>query len=249
VTEPAKTAPVSPGTLRVQGSSRAALGATTVALISLASGGTAMLVAHGTRDLTTPTSLPGGLLSEIPNLSGPVVVARAPGTTPAAAPAPAPDPTELALREALTRRLPPAGPRTLLVPLVDLGSSGLTGGVPRVPPVAAPAVPPVTRPVTAPVPPTPPTTPPTNPPTNQPASQPTPPSTVPVAPPAVAPAPHDPPPTTAGDDGNDHQNGHTGLARGHAAHDPQGPVPRGRGAERAQGHKHARPFALPKHAR
>ncbi|MGZ6827727.1 MAG: hypothetical protein ACXVGH_13130 [Mycobacteriales bacterium] len=96
--------------LRVQGSSRFAFGATTAALITLASGGTAVLVAHGTPSASAPTSLPGGLLAEAPGAAGPVVVARPPGV-------PAPDPTVEALREALART-PSTGNRTLVAPLV-----------------------------------------------------------------------------------------------------------------------------------
>lgn len=111
--------------LRVQGSSRFAFGATTAALITLASGGTAVLVAHGTPSASAPTSLPGGLLAEAPGAAGPVVVARPPGV-------PAPDPTVEALREALVST-PSTGPRTLVAPLVALPA--------RLPSVPSPALP------------------------------------------------------------------------------------------------------------
>lgn len=133
--------------LRVQGSSRFAFGATTAALVTLASGGTAALVAHGTAGVSTPTSLPGALLAEAPGAARPVVVDRVPGTSPAPPAVAAPDRTVEALREALVAS-PSASPRTLVAPLV-----ALTGGprvtVPALPvpvraplPTAAPSAPP-----------------------------------------------------------------------------------------------------------
>jgi hypothetical protein len=186
-----------------------AFGATTAALVTLASGGTALLVAHGTTTVSSPTSIPGGLLTDTGSQAGDVIVDRAPGTL-----APRIDATEQALREALAQR-GPTGRRILTVPLVHLG--GATGidlpGVPSVPGVTPPAVkppvvvPPVVNPpvVTPPV-----VTPPVV----------TPPVVTPpvVTPPVVPPVhdPHVPPPVPdptvpADEDGSDDHkddNGH-----------------------------------------
>ncbi len=140
------------GMLRVRGTSKLAFGATTAALVTLASGGTAVLVARGTSTMYSPTALPiGGLL--VDSGSGAVVVDRAPGTDGAVPAAPT---TEEALRAVLAQR-PPAGPRTLTLPLVDLnpGTPAPTGGlqlpgvpprVPSLPGVKPPVVPPVAIP-------------------------------------------------------------------------------------------------------
>ncbi|MGZ6826131.1 MAG: hypothetical protein ACXVGH_05015 [Mycobacteriales bacterium] len=127
--------------LRVQGSSRFAFGATTAALITLASGGTAVLVAHGTPSASAPTSLPGGLLAEAPGDGGPVVVARPPGV-------PVPDPTVEALREALVRA-PSTGPRTLVAPLVALSAPLPSVPSPALPVVLSLPLPPPVLPVPA----------------------------------------------------------------------------------------------------
>ncbi len=118
--------------LRIQASSRLAFGATTVALVALASGGTAVLVSHGSTIQGSPTSLPAGSL--LPDAGAtdhaPIVVERAPGTaTPL-------DPSEQALRDALGYRSQP-GRRTLTVPLVALNPT------PAVPAIFGPALPPV----------------------------------------------------------------------------------------------------------
>ena len=99
--------------LRIQGSSRLAFGATTVALVALASGGTALLVNQGSASLGSPTSLPAGSLLPDPGATDPtpVVVERAPGTALLL------DPSERALRDALGLR-PQPGRRILTVPLV-----------------------------------------------------------------------------------------------------------------------------------
>ena len=101
--------------LRIQGSSRLAFGATTVALVALASGGTALLVNQGSASLGSPTSLPAGSLLPDPGATDPtpVVVERAPGTALLL------DPSERALRDALGLR-PQPGRRFLTVPLVAL---------------------------------------------------------------------------------------------------------------------------------
>lgn len=136
--------------LRVQGSSKLAFGATTAALVTLASGGTALLVSHGTASLSSPTALPGGLF--LPDRgstagSGAVVVERAPGTMDAA-PVVAPvDPTEQALLDALAER-PKPGRRILTAPLVDLVDlvdrvdGTTTTPVVGAPPVTPPVLPP-----------------------------------------------------------------------------------------------------------
>ncbi len=147
------------GMLRVRGTSKLAFGATTAALVTLASGGTAVLVAHGTSTMYGPTALPiGGLL--VDSGSGAVVVDRPPGTYGAVPAAPT---TEQALSAALAQRAP-VGRRTLTVPLVDLNAGtpapagglqvpGVTPQVPSLPAVKPPVVPPVTIPpvVTVPV--------------------------------------------------------------------------------------------------
>lgn len=133
--------------LRVQGSSKLAFGATTAALVTLASGGTAVLVTHVAHGTSSPTSLPGGPLP--PDSTAPpqgLVVGRLAGTP---APAPPVDATERALHEALTaRRATPR--RTLTAPLVPLPTTAPE--VPTVtPPVVGPVVVPVTQPVKEPV--------------------------------------------------------------------------------------------------
>lgn len=120
--------------LKVQATSKLAFGATTAALVTLASSGTAVLVSHGAASLQAPTALPPtATLTDPAAARGAVVVDRAPGTlglveTPTGLPpAPPADPTVSALTEALGRR-PEPGRRTLTVPLVAL-------------PVEAPALP------------------------------------------------------------------------------------------------------------
>ena len=106
--------------VKVHGTSRLAFGATTAALVTLASGGTAVLVAHATHGVSTPTSLPPGGLPADPLGGDGLVVGRAPGATPPAPPATETDPTERALHDALSARRQP-GRRTLTAPLVPLG--------------------------------------------------------------------------------------------------------------------------------
>lgn len=141
MSNPSTLLPVFPESshLRVQASSKLAFGATTAALVTLASGGTALLVNHGTTAMTTATSLPSGsLLRDAASAAGPVVVDRAPGTF--AEPAPAnTDQTERALRAALADR-PPVGRRTLTAPLVLLHEVTVPAPVVQVPPVVVPAV-------------------------------------------------------------------------------------------------------------
>lgn len=118
--------------LRIQGSSRLAFGATTVALVAIASGGTALLVNQGSASLGSPTSLPAGSL--LPDAgatdSTHVVVERAPGTALLL------DPSERALRDALGLR-PQPGRRTLTAPLVAF----YPGPTPAAPALFGPAVP------------------------------------------------------------------------------------------------------------
>lgn len=143
-----------PALLRVHSTSRLAFGATTAALVTLASGGTAVLVAHGTSSLSGPTALPSGqLLPGTPSAApGSVVVDRAPGSyvqpvqVPRQVAPPAVDETADALRKALADR-PPTGKRTLTAPLVELPRAQ----VPDVPPVVeVPDAPVVTPPVVTP---------------------------------------------------------------------------------------------------
>lgn len=136
------------GLLRVQGTSKLAFGATTAALVTLASGGTAVLVAHGTSRSTSATSLPQGAWAvDAGTAPATVVVDRVAGTF-GAQPVLA-DPTEQALRDALGQR-PEPGRRTLTVPLVPIvgGGGGAVQGptieLPDVP--ALPGVPPVIGP-------------------------------------------------------------------------------------------------------
>lgn len=109
--------------LRVQSTSKLAFGATTVALVVLASSGTAILVDKGIPSLAGPTALPGGSPRTGSTAGGPVVVDRAAGTVLGLgkpAPVVAPDATVRALRDALLQR-PGTGPRTVVAPLTDLG--------------------------------------------------------------------------------------------------------------------------------
>lgn len=71
--------------------SRLALGATTVALVGLASAGTGLLISHGTKTLEAPpTALPSrSTVGHPPAVSG-IVVPRVPGTFVAARRSPAP---------------------------------------------------------------------------------------------------------------------------------------------------------------
>lgn len=134
--------------LRVSGTSKLAFGATTAALISLASGGTALVVSSST-GAPTATSIPGVAAPD--DASGQVdVVVDAPAAV-------VKDPTERALRDALARRAEP-GKRTLTAPLVDLGTRPQPPvDLPLVPvapvlPVVGPVLPtvPVTEPLPAP---------------------------------------------------------------------------------------------------
>ena len=132
-TQPSPADPVT-----VQGGSRWAFGATTAALVALAAGGTAVLVAQATDDAATPTSLPRGVLPA-EGIGGGSLVLDPPTATPA-------DPTERALREALARRREP-GRRTLTAPLVPVSAPAPTPTPARRPPVTPPAVtPPVAEP-------------------------------------------------------------------------------------------------------
>ncbi len=174
--------------LRIQASSRLAFGATTVALVALASGGTATLVNQGSASLGSPTSLPAGAL--LPDVGAtdyaPVVVERAPGT---AVPL---DPSEQALRDALAHR-PQPGRRTLTVPLVALNP----GPTPAVRALFGPALPPVDMPPVAAPPPVEavPEVPPTDPPSTIPDVVARPPTVPPVVVPLPAHVPHAPRPT------------------------------------------------------
>ena len=128
--------------LRVQGTSRLAFGATTAALVTLASGGTALLVNQGASSMTSPTALPAGsILPDSGSAFGAIVVDRAAGSfgakpvlakTAAKVTAPV-DATVAALRKALGQR-PQPGKRTLTVPLVPLdgAAEGLAAAAPRV---------------------------------------------------------------------------------------------------------------------
>ncbi|MDX6267418.1 MAG: hypothetical protein QOD70_2158 [Frankiales bacterium] len=154
--------------LKVQGSSKLAFGATTAALVTLASGGTAVLVAHATQGVSSPTALPARPVPpDAAAAPGGLVVGQPAGTapptpaSPASSPAPV-DPTQQALQDALAHRSPP-GRRTLTAPLVPLLPS--TPALPTPPPVIGPVAPPVVGP-----------TPPSGPP---PVVAPTPPSTRP----------------------------------------------------------------------
>lgn len=155
--------PASP-LLRVQGSSRLAFGATTAALVTLASGGTAVLVNYGTQSVGSVTSLPAGasLPAAAPSVDD-VVVDGVLGGVDAAQSVSQPDPTVQALRGALAQRRDP-GHRTLTVPLVDLGpgpaadnplphTPAVPSHTPAVPVLRPPTIrPPVTPPVIAPPP-------------------------------------------------------------------------------------------------
>ncbi len=129
------TDPVAPShLLRLHRNSRLAFGATTAALVTLASGGTAVLVNHGASGLSSATSLPQGGLLPDGGSAGSVVldppVVSAPDTVVRAV---VPDDTERALRAALNQRTQP-GRRTLTVPLVAL----LIPDAPSLPPVTVP---------------------------------------------------------------------------------------------------------------
>ena len=130
------------GLLKVSGSSKLAFGATTAALVTLASTGTALLVEHATGTLATPTSLPPGAL---PVDASPVVVDHPVGEQPAS------DPTEKAIRDALAQR-PEPGRRTLTVPLVRVVTPVQPVVEPSAPEVVPPTVtsPAVTPPVVTP---------------------------------------------------------------------------------------------------
>ena len=89
--------------LKVQGSSKLAFGATTAALVTLASGGTAVLVTRVAHSVTSPTELPAGALPlDAAPPPGSLVVEHPAGTsTPPTRPV---DATERALHQALTAR-------------------------------------------------------------------------------------------------------------------------------------------------
>jgi hypothetical protein len=142
--------------LRVQGSSKLAFGATTAALVTLASGGTAVLVTRVAHSVTSPTELPSGALP--PDAAAPpgsLVVDHPAGTaTPPSQPV---DATERALHKALTAR-PTTPRRTLTAPLVPLPPAVHVVPPTAKPPVSAPpvsappvTVPPVTLPVLPPI--------------------------------------------------------------------------------------------------
>lgn len=128
--------------VKVHKSSRLAFGATTAALVTLASGGTAVLVANATHGVSTPTSLPPGALPPDAAASPDgLVVDKPAGTATPAAPV---DPTERAIHDALTARHTPR--RTLIAPLVPL-APGVPPAVPDVPDaVDAPVIGPVVEP-------------------------------------------------------------------------------------------------------
>ncbi|MCW2669020.1 MAG: hypothetical protein JWO27_917 [Frankiales bacterium] len=137
--------------LKVQGSSKLAFGATTAALVTLASGGTAVLVAHATHSVSSPTALPARPLPpDAAAAPGGLIVGQPAGTAPAtpaspvSSPAPV-DPTQQALQDALAHRSLP-GRRTLTAPLVPLLPS--TPALPQPPPVIGPVAPPVVGPTT-----------------------------------------------------------------------------------------------------
>lgn len=124
-----------PSTLRVQATSKLAFGATTAALVTLASSGTAVLVSHGTASIQAPTALPPGVsLPDSAAAAGDLVVDRAAGSYGQVVQTAAAPVAEDALREALARRAEP-GRRTLTVPLVDLGLPVLEPPAPVVEPV------------------------------------------------------------------------------------------------------------------
>jgi hypothetical protein len=147
--------------LKVQGSSKLAFGATTAALVALASGGTAVLVTHATRG-SSPTSLPAGALPLDPGLGGDsIVIGTVGGTTPAQPvqqpTAPSVDPTEQAIADALGQR-PQPGKRTLTAPLLPVPTPTPTPSV-SPPPIVTPPAPVPTPVVTSPPEPDPGTTP------------------------------------------------------------------------------------------
>lgn len=128
--------------LRVQASSKLAFVATTAALVTLASGGTAVLVSHGTGGLSRPSALRAGSPLTDPDAgTGAVVVERAPGTyapTPAA-PLVAAGRTAQALPGSPVSLVPAGSPtRSLPVAVPD----GSQAGVPQLPlvPVGPPPV-------------------------------------------------------------------------------------------------------------
>lgn len=111
------------GVLRVQGTSKLAFGATTAALVTLASGGTALLVARGTSP--TVTSLPAGALFVDPAVGSAVIVGEAIAS--AVKPGQQGDATRQALADALARRADP-GRRTLTAPLIRVGPGAQGSG-------------------------------------------------------------------------------------------------------------------------
>jgi hypothetical protein len=145
--------------LKVQGSSKLAFGATTAALVTLASGGTAVLVTRVAHSVTSPTELPSGALP--PDAAAPpgsLVVEHPAGTaTPPSQPV---DATERALHKALTAR-PTTPRRTLTAPLVPLppavhvvpptAKPPVTAPPVTAPPVTVPVLPPITLPVIPPI--------------------------------------------------------------------------------------------------
>jgi len=146
--------------LKVQGTSKLAFGATTAALVTLASGGTAVLVSHVAHSVTSPTGLPAGALPPGTSTSAAGLVVERPAGSPTPSSQPV-DPTERALHAALTARKQ-APKRTLTAPLVPL-----TPDRPVVVPTTGPTPPPVSPPVTVPV------TAPVTPPVTEPSSDPT----------------------------------------------------------------------------
>ncbi|MFN2536943.1 MAG: hypothetical protein ABR549_02180 [Mycobacteriales bacterium] len=120
------------GLLKVQGSSKLAFGATTAALVTLASGGTAVLVAHAVRGVTSPTSLPPGALPPDDSIGTEGLVVDYPAGTPTTPARPVVDRTAQALQDALTAQSR-SRRRTITAPLVPVAPA-----LPRGVPTAAP---------------------------------------------------------------------------------------------------------------
>ena len=218
MTDPA----ASPAVLKVPSSSKRALGATTAALVTLASGGTAVLVSHATSGLSGPTALPAGALpQDAATAAAGVVVAPVEA-----------DPTVAALTDALTRR-PVPGRRTLTATLVSLAQ-----------PVPALSAPPVTGPPTAPV--TQPVTQPVTPPVTEPVTQPV---TAPVDAPASRNG-GSTPGTTLRSGGSAKDKPHPAKAAHGKDHTkphakPHASKPHGKDHAKPHGKDHAKPHAKP----
>ena len=120
--------------------SRLALGATTVALVGLASAGTGLLISHGTKTLEAPpTALPSRSTVGHPPAVGGLVVPRVPGSFVAARRSPAPADRPVVALPAL---LGPAVTPVAVVPLgpgvAPLPRGGPRGGGPPPPAPTAP---------------------------------------------------------------------------------------------------------------